>query len=400
MMSAIAGVIEEMGLRSRQLVCHMHFLKAVGKSILEGMSQSLKSQFRQQKTLASLNRFVKEAGGIIEPEAAAMRCFVYQWGESGAQINIPGYMESVAVLRALAQWVILFGSECGGAGFPFALSHTKLFDRCSAALGSLLGLIGKGRFHEQALKYAARLQRILQGTVEDTKIQKSARDLKAAEAVFTELRAVLRLERTDVYKQEKDKKSPDKLEVIAKLKEEASGFCDALRERLASGTVTGAEADASCIVIGYFDQYERYLFDHFAVTYDASGNIVINLIERSNNIMEKSYCDQKHDIRRRTGAKNLGFVFERLFPAAAMVPNLENPVYQQTVLGNKTQSDWVDIFSPLDAVIRYRGTPMYQDDFDMIGGRLPKADRKIVGKTGFSDVIYLLSGEYSKPLIP
>jgi hypothetical protein len=34
MMAAIAGVIEEMRLSSRQLVCHMHFLKAVGKSIL------------------------------------------------------------------------------------------------------------------------------------------------------------------------------------------------------------------------------------------------------------------------------------------------------------------------------------------------------------------------------
>ena len=274
MMAAISGVILEMRLKSRQMVCHMHFLKAVGKSILEDMFQTLKAQFRQQKTLANLNRFVKETGNIIKSEAAAMRDFVARWEKSGAQLSIPGYFESVAVLRALAQWVILFGSECGGAGFPFALSHVKLFDRCAAALASLFSLVEKNRFHERAAKLAARLKRILQCPIENSEIQETARNLKEMEAVFTELRAVLRLEKTDVYKQEKDKECPDEFEVVAKLKDETSRFCDTLRERLETGGIIGARADASRIVIAYFDQYERYLFDHFAITYDASGNIV------------------------------------------------------------------------------------------------------------------------------
>lgn len=36
------------------------------------------------------------------------------------------------------------------------------------------------------------------------------------ESVFTEFREVLRLEKTDIYKDEKDKKTPDKIEIIAK----------------------------------------------------------------------------------------------------------------------------------------------------------------------------------------
>ena len=383
MMAAIAGVIKEMNLSSRQLVCHMHFLKAVGSSILEDAFKALKSQFKRQKTLACLNRFVKETGNIIKPQAAEMRDFVTRWQESGAQLDIPGYLESIAVLRALAQWVLLFGSECGGEGFPFALSHVKLFDRCAAALRSLLNLSEKGCFHELTIKQAGRLKRILQSPVEESEIQKTVQDLKAMDSVFTELREILRLEKTDVYKQEKDKMIPDGLEVIAKLEEETSRFRSVLSKRLATGIGTDAHAYAFRVILSYFDKYECYLFNHFVTSYDVSGNITIKLIERTNNIMEKSYRNQKHNIRRRTGSKNLGFIFEHLFPAAAMMANLNNPIYQQTVLNNKSRCDLIDLFSSLDGIMDYRDTPMFQDDSELVGGRLPKADKKIVGKSGF-----------------
>ena len=397
MMAAIAGVIREMNLKSRQLVCHMHFLKAVGKSILDDASKALKAQFKKKKTLAQLNRFVKETGDIIKPQAAAMREFIIQWQKSGAQLHISGYLESAAVLRALAQWALLFGADCNGEGFPFALSHARLFDRCRAALGSLSGLLEKGCLHEQSIKYAMRLQQTLQSPAEDPEMQETVQGLKEAGAVFTDLRAVLRLEKTDVYKQEKDKKTPDELGAILRLEEETSGFRSVCIERLGSGAASAAQAGALRTVIAYLDQYGPYLFGHFVTTYDASGNTAIKLIERSNNIMERSYRDQKHQIRRRTGIKNLGFVFEHLFPAAAMMVNLENPIYQQTVLNNKTRGDLAGLISSLDGVMDYCDTPMFQDDFDLVGGRLPKADKKIVGKPGFTEAIVMLSDEYIKP---
>jgi hypothetical protein len=397
MMAAIAGVIREMSLKSRQLVCHMHFLKAVGKSILEDACQSLKSQMRKQKTLAHLNRFVKETGDIIKPQAAAMRDFVAKWRESAAQAGIPGYMESVAVLRALAQWVILYGAESSGEGFPFALPPVRLFDRCARAVGSILGLAGRDCFRGRAVKHAARLLRILQAPVADPGIRGAVRDLEAGDAVFAELRGVLRLERADVYRQDKDKKCPDSIEAVARLGEETSRFRGALAERLEAGGASDAQAGAIRAVIDYIAQYEPYLFNHFHVYRDASGDAAVKLIERTNNIMENSYRAQKHQIRRRTGAKNLGFVFEHLFPAASMMPNLENPVYLQTVLDGKARGDLADLFATLDGSMAFRDTPMFQDDFEVVGGRLPRADKKIVGKPGFAEAVHKLADEYCKP---
>jgi hypothetical protein len=232
MMSAIAGVIQDLRLTSRQLVCHMHFLKAVGNSILEDAFKALKLQFKKHKTLVCLNRFVKETGNIIKPQAAAMRDFVIVWENGGAQAVIPGELESIAVLRSLAQWVLMFGAECRGEGVPFALSHIKLFDRCAAVLGALLYILEKSLLNERAIKYADRLQRILQCPVEDSEVQKTVQDLKAMDAAFTELRTTLRLEKTDVYKEAKDTKVSDELEVVAKLREETSRLRVAICEKL------------------------------------------------------------------------------------------------------------------------------------------------------------------------
>ena len=81
-----------------------------------------------------------------------------------------------------------------------------------------------------------------------------------------------------------------------------------------------------------------------------------------------------------------------------MVVNLENPFYRKTVLNNKNRSGLVDLFSSLDGIMDYRSTPMFQDDYDVVGGRLPKADKKIVGKPGFTEVISMLSIECCESL--
>ena len=392
MMAAITDVIRDICPNSRQLVCHMHFLKAVGKSILEDLFKALKSKFKSHKTLAHLNRFVKETGNIIKPQAAAMREFVSQWQKSGAKLKLSGYLESIAVLRSLAQWVILYSMDCNGEGFPFALSHVKLFERCNVTLSSLLAL-EKGSFHEKAVKYAKRLQQILQSPIDDPEMRRAVQDLEDKDTVFTELRSILRLEKTDVYKQEKDKKVPDELAIIAMLKEETSNFRAILNDRLDMNVCSEACANAFRIILAYFNKYECHLFNHFVTTYNSCGNISVTLINRTNNIMEKSYRDQKHKIRRRTGTKNLGFIFEHQFPASAMMVNFENPIYKKAVLNNRVRGDLIDLFSYLDDNMDYCDTPMFQDDMEVVGGRLPKADKKIVGKPSFSEVISLLSLE-------
>jgi len=199
------------------------------------------------------------------------------------------------------------------------------------------------------------------------------------------------------------------------LKEETSDFRKTLEQRLKTDVCTDAQKYAFRVILDYFDKYECYLFDHFfilhgeteaiishdtsdIVSLDDSENATIRLINRTNNIVENFYKDQKQQIRRRTGLKNLGFVFEHLFPAASMVVNLQNPIYQQIVLDNKTRGDLVDRFSALDDIMLYQETPMFQNDLELVGGRLPKSDKTIVGNIRFTEVISRLAAQYVSSL--
>ena len=398
MMSAISGTIEELRLSSRQLVCHMHFLKAVGGSILQDDYKALRSQFRKLKTLAGLNRFVKELGDIIKPQAVAMRDFVEQWQSSGSLTEPADYLQSMAVLRALAQWVILYTKDSSGEGFPFALPHVHLFNRCTVGLCSLQPLLLNGSLNEKTIKQAKRLERILETPLFSKKLQKTVQGLKETSAAFTELREIMRLEGTDVYKQDKDKMNQLSHEDVAHLKDQSSRFRSVISERIKSGAANAAQLRAYRIILTYFSKYERFLFNHFVTCNDASGNETVKLIERSNNIIERHYRDQKHQIRRRTGTKNLGHVYEHLFPAAAMIVNLKNPIYQQTILQNKSRYGFAELFSSIDCSRGYLDTPMFQDDFELIGGRLPKADKRIVGKHSFTEMISSLAIEFCNSL--
>ena len=81
-----------------------------------------------------------------------------------------------------------------------------------------------------------------------------------------------------------------------------------------------------------------------------------------------------------------------------MMSNFKNQVYQKTVLNGKSRNDFVDLFSILDEFMDYRDTPMFQEDTDMIGGRLPKVDKKIVGESVFSDAVLKLSDDFENTI--
>ena len=144
-------------------------------------------------------------------------------------------------------------------------------------------MCAKSHFHEQASEYADRLQQIFQEPVENKKMVNSVQSLKEMEGIFAEVREILRLEKTEVYKQDIDKKNPDTFELIVRLKEQTSNFRTMLSERLENDNTTSNQKKAIRIAVSYFDKYEHYLFDHFFITSDTSGNELVKLIERTNS---------------------------------------------------------------------------------------------------------------------
>jgi hypothetical protein len=73
----------------------------------------------------------------------------------------------------------------------------------------------------------------------------------------------------------------------------------------------------------------------------------IRLVDRTNNALESFFGSMKHGERRRGGRKILTQDFERLPPAAALVPNLSCPDYVAILCGDLARLPYA--FAQLDA---------------------------------------------------
>ena len=110
----------------------------------------------------------------------------------------------------------------------------------------------------------------------------------------------------------------------------------------------------------------------------------LRVVERTNNLEENFFRDMKHRERRRSGRKVLTQDFERLPPAAALVPNLEKPDYIAILCGSLETLPAA--FAELDALRREAkrsGRPIVPPATASLrpvveSASLPAADRRIV----------------------
>jgi len=85
------------------------------------------------------------------------------------------------------------------------------------------------------------------------------------------------------------------------------------------------------IILNYFHKYKAQLFGH-PVTRDNDGT-VIAVVERTNNVDEHFFGNEKQQLRRRVGRAHLGRDLEDQPAQAALAANLHHPDYVRILCG-------------------------------------------------------------------
>ncbi len=127
-------------------------------------------------------------------------------------------------------------------------------------------------------------------------------------------------------------------------------------------------------------------------------------VSRTNYLSENFFGALKHDERRRSGYKNLGYVLEHLPAEAALVRNLEHDDYVTTVCGSL---DGLTVaFAELDRQERERrsnGVPRQQQDEDLeitlqiASASLSPADRRVVRTEQMDRRVAAAAGSWAPP---
>jgi hypothetical protein len=174
--------------------CHLHFLKDIGKDLLAPAHDKLRELFRLHKVPAHLASHARTLGRSIGTKIGKAREMVHKWLDGERHQALPTGERGLAVVRALTQWVLDYGADGSGAGFPFDCPMLDLYKRCSQALRIVESLLEHPSEDKQINRALVILHRILLPVRVQIPFQNLALRLEARARLFHKLRDVLRIE--------------------------------------------------------------------------------------------------------------------------------------------------------------------------------------------------------------
>ena len=269
------------------LVCHFHFLAAVGRRLMDDDHAALHRSLARHKVrsgLRALLRAVRPAPG----RPAGSPC----------ERDLP----------ALLLWV-LEGDGRRPPTYPFGLAHLDFYERC----GHFEARVRERAFGMPVL--AARLAR--------------------SQAAFGELRDMLRLRHDALRGRERPAPASPEAQAarLAAVAARVEAYHQDLRRRVAAERARAHPAadQPEAVVLAYLDRYHDQLFGH-PIARDAAGRAVA-VVARTNNPAEQFFSQAKRKLRRRLGRAHLGRDMQDQPAQAALTANLLDPRYVESVCG-------------------------------------------------------------------
>ncbi len=351
------------------LACHMHFLRDVGKDLMRKMHDDLRGHFRHFKVQPHLRALARGLGRRLGPALPHAREAVERWlRHNDPGHRLPGGKQGLAVVRALAQWVLDFPSDGLDQGFPFDVPMLALYDRSLEVLAALDAFLRTAPSDAKVRSAAERLHRILRPLDCEVPFDRIACVLRTRRALFHELRDALRLgpKPTQLTR-------PRAAEASAQLEQVRDGVkkltASLRRRRPARGPARESRRGID-IVLEHLDRHGHHLWGH-TIRLPRGGT---RLVARTNNDLERFFRGLKHDERRRSGRRILTQDLEHLPPAAALARNLTCPDYIEILCGSLTRLPAA--FAQLAAAGILRAEP--DPDTETVSRSLPIPDRDLV----------------------
>lgn len=388
MIPAAASFVEERGLTIPVLSCHFHFLQDVGKDLLGAGYGRLRETLRQERVRPRLRTLARELGRKLGTDVDRGREALERWkADPGAGHRLPeGRLAGLAVVRGLTQWVLDFRAESTDRRFPFDRPLLDLYDRglqVGRAVDALLRRPPKDTRVRSALR---RLGRALNPLAANEHLARLVHSLRMRAALFDELRGTLQLRSPELGNRAflEPRLSPQQARTeLRDIRRELRKWQRSLRARRPARGPAEDRREAIDLVLDHLDRYGDSLFGH-VIPLPARAGGGFRVVDRTNNIEENFFRGMKHGERRRSGRKVLTQDFERLPPAAALVPNLEKPDYLAILCGSLDALPAA--FAELDALRRgteRSGRPLHPLAPASLHpvvetASLPAADRRVI----------------------
>ena len=364
------------------LACHQHFLRDVGTDLLRDGHDTLRGFFRRLNLRQDLRAFVRTLGQGLGKRIHEAREDIRTWQEQSVQDReLPDGAAGIAVVRALAQWILDFSADGQHEGFPFAVPYLDLYVRCLHIRWAVEGFLRQEPADPKVQKFLARLQKLLAPMEGDVPpCAQVAQDLDKRANLFAEVSTALRLAPQSTGRSEGAAAPSDALPTATEFADIRAAVATLTARLKARRPERGPAKDirqAIAIVLTHLDRHGPFLWGHAITVNEETGRV--RLVDRTNNILEGFFHGMKHGERRRSGRKILTQDFERLPAAAALAINLTRPDYIAILCGSVEHLPRA--FATLDEDNRSHSLPARTQE--MLTGEtetasMPLADKRLI----------------------
>jgi hypothetical protein len=327
-------------------VCHYHFLGVVGEKLFDKPYALLRNILKQSHVRSDLRQLLKELK-------------LYRGKDPKKGRFGPGRVRED--LLALVYWVIQ-GEGKKDAMYPFGLPHLEFFQRCRDAMqrADIWVSTPRSQVEQRALRHLGGLMRRLE---KDKRFQDAVGRLEKGWQVFTQARNTLRL--TDAELPRADTRYQPvglpalEAQRLKEIEKQVERYLNDLRRRVGNENLA-KPTTPHAIILKYFHKYKAQLFGH-PVIRDNDGT-VIAVVERTNNVDEHFFGNEKQQLRRRVGRAHLGRDLEDQPAQAALAANLHHPDYVRILCGSLDHLH--NAFADLDQKAFSQATPLVRSNRD------------------------------------
>lgn len=305
------------------LVCHYHFLAAVGRSLFKRLYDKLQELLRNNGIRTEMRALLRDMRKYSSVDRTQER-----FGRGTIREE----------LKALVLW-ILEGDGHSEPPFPFSLHHLDFAQRCQQAQQKADSWVPRSRTAPERRALAC-LDRLVEQLDTVQHFKSTLKELETRRAAFCELRQVLRLSNAELPRGDRRTAQEHltglELSRLEQIKQAVDHYTKTIEGRITAREKRAKKQNSSySIILRYLRQYGPHLFGHPSKR-DENGNVV-DVANRTNNIAEHFFGNQKQQLRRRVGRGQLGRDLEKQPAQVALVTNLQDPEYVRQLAGSLDQ---------------------------------------------------------------
>jgi hypothetical protein len=328
-----------------QFVCHYHLAADVGEDILSGHVDNLRCLFRRTKVRPKLGALCRSLREFAVPEDGGDHVVssVLACTDAKCLQELVTPETTNGTIHALISWILAFFRAGEGYGFPFDMPYLTLYERIVDVYKVLAQASAVWpKKCQGAIGTIQRLKEILETVVASERTEEFNRvvaETREALGIFDRFRAALRICPKGGKSRRNDEGVPSTLSPARH-----RAILKNLRTSLLRQARLKKSTEKAClIVVKHIDKYWKYLFGHVVAR---RPRLIV--VPRTNNVEERLFRTIKRQCRRLHGRGHLSRDVDAMAAGTALVLNIRNASYCQTVYGGTDPKRIAERFSEID----------------------------------------------------